>query len=593
MPLQQNAYNRPRLPADARPIFSEAKRTRICGALTLLYLFLCAPTLPLAAQSLQPSACTTASDKRPADVYLPIDNWVYPAMDRLHGLGYLDTAFLGLRPWTRRDIARMIEAAAKEPGIDGNEQALEILATLKREFPEFAGYDNQVSVACESAYLRVQEIAGLPLRDSFNLGQTFIDDYGRPYQQGFDTIDGASGSAQYGRFALFVRGEYQHAPSAAGYSRALVALIDQLDGVPGPGSPQPATVPAGPIPTANPFRIVEANLSYHLLGHVLSFGKSDHWFAPTVGGAFTYSNNAENIYAFQIDRTEPLHVPLLSRFTGPFRYDFFVGSLKGHTSPNAPWMHAEKINFKPTKDLELGFERSVIWGGAGHEPITIKTFLRSFFSFQNVSAAQKNSPQDPGARFGSFDFSWRLPWFSHWLTLYSDSLVHDDVSPIDAPRHAGVRPGIFLSKIPGLQRLDLRVEGVSTDPPVNRSIHGDYLYVEAVQVQGYTNKGFILGDAAGRQAKGGQAWFTYHLSPTDFVQASYRNLKVAQDFVPRGTTQNSFNLRAIKRLRDGLNLSANFQQEFWKAPIYQSGPRSDSSGMIQLEWRPTAPVNPR
>ena len=44
-----------------------------------------------------------------------------------------------------------------------------------------------------------------------------------------------------------------------------------------------------------------------------------------------YSNNAENIYAFHINRIEPLYIPLLSRLTGPFRYEFLVGALRGHT----------------------------------------------------------------------------------------------------------------------------------------------------------------------------------------------------------------------------------------------------------------------
>jgi hypothetical protein len=112
---------------------------------------------------------------------------------------------------------------------------------------------------------------------------------------------------------------------------------------------------------------------------------------PAQGGSFAYSNNAENIYAFQIDRIEPLHVPLLSAITGPFRYQFFVGSLKGHIAPRDPWIHVEKISFKPTANLEFGFERSVIWGGKGHAPITIHSFLKSFFSFQNVSAEEKIS----------------------------------------------------------------------------------------------------------------------------------------------------------------------------------------------------------
>jgi hypothetical protein len=43
------------------------------------------------------------------------------------------------------------------------------------------------------------------------------------------------------------------------------------------------------------------------------------------------SNNAQNLYAFEINRIEPLNVPLLSRLTGPFRYEFVVGALCGHT----------------------------------------------------------------------------------------------------------------------------------------------------------------------------------------------------------------------------------------------------------------------
>ena len=51
-----------------------------------------------------------------------------------------------------------------------------------------------------------------------------------------------------------------------------------------------------------------------------------------------------------------------------------------------------------------------------------------------------------------------------WLTLYSDSIVHDDVSPLAAPRRAAVNPGLYLSHMPRLPHVDLRAEAVSTDP---------------------------------------------------------------------------------------------------------------------------------
>jgi hypothetical protein len=560
---------------------------RICSWTAAFSIFTALLCVPPSARAVDLPACKAGPGATlPADVYLPLDSWVYPALDRLHGLGFLDTGFLGLRPWTRRSIQRMLDQTSQAEGIQKNPQAFEILASLQREVGAEDDSVPDLTYGCEGLYTRLQGIGGLTLRDSFHLGQTLVNDYGRPYQPGFNTVDGASGSAQFGRFSLYVRGEYQHAPDALGYSAALAQTLSNIDAIPLATNPVQATIPEGPIASANDFRILEANLSYRILNHEISFGKSDHWFAPTVGGAFTYSNNAENIYAFQIDRTEPLYIPLLSRLTGPFRYDFFVGSLKGHTDPNDPWMHVEKINFKPTPNVEFGFERSTIWGGKGHAPITIHSFLRSFFSFQNVDFAEKTSTRDPGARFGSFDFSWRLPWLNHWMTLYTDSLVHDDVSPVDAPRHAGVRPGLYLSRVPGIPRLDLRFEGVNTDPETSRSQGGGYLYLEYIQAQGYTNKGYIMGDAIGREGKGGQAWLTYHLSPREMVQTSFRHSKADKDFIPLGTTQNSFDVKVVKRLQDSLELSLDVQQEWWKAPVYQPGKQNDTVATFQLTIHP-------
>jgi hypothetical protein len=281
-----------------------------------------------------------------------------------------------------------------------------------------------------------------------------------------------------------------------------------------------------------------------------------------------------------------VRIPLLSRLTGPFRYDFTVGDLQGHTAVNSPWLHAEKVSFKPTRDLEFGFERTVIWGGKGHEPITLHTFLRSFFSFQNVDAHVKSTSLDPGARFGSFDFTYRLPFVRDWLTLYTDSLAHDDVNPISAPRRAGIRPGIYLSHFPAFSHLDMRVEAATTDPPTSRSHLGQFLEYEAVAQQGTTNKGFLFGDAVGREDKGGQAWLTYHLSPAEYVQFSYRGVKAAKDFIAGGTTQNEYKGEIVKRLGDDLEVKGWVQYEQWKAPLYSPGAHSDVGVAGQLTWYP-------
>ena len=93
----------------------------------------------------------------------------------------------------------------------------------------------------------------------------------------------------------------------------------------------------GPIDSTVHGRVLEAYVSAHVLNHEISFGKQDDWLGPGLGGGLAYSNNAENIYSFRINRVEPLHIPGLSYVTGPFRYEFLIGRLHGHTYiPNPP-----------------------------------------------------------------------------------------------------------------------------------------------------------------------------------------------------------------------------------------------------------------
>ena len=173
-----------------------------------------------------------------------------------------------------------------------------------------------------------------------------------------------------------------------------------------------------------------------------------------------------------------------------------------------------------------------------------------------------------------------------WLTLYSDSAVHDDVSPLSAPRHAAIRPGLSLAHFPRAPHLDLRVEAADTDPPTGRDQGGAYLFAEFIQRQGYTNKGLLLGDAIGRESKGGQAWLTYHLSPREQVQVSWRNAKAPLDFIPGGTTQNLFQASAVKRFHETFEAQGYIQYERWAAPVYKPGHNDDVTASFQLTWYP-------
>jgi hypothetical protein len=127
-----------------------------------------------------------------ASTYVPIESWVYPAIERLALAGYVQTEFAGLRPWTRMEVARLIgEAQDGQADLDSqegvDEQMNSLVKALAREFADElrqrAGECNR-QATIDSIYSRSSVIAGPPITDGYHFAQTLVNDYGRPYGQG-------------------------------------------------------------------------------------------------------------------------------------------------------------------------------------------------------------------------------------------------------------------------------------------------------------------------------------------------------------------------------------------------------------------------
>jgi membrane-associated phospholipid phosphatase len=519
-----------------------------------------------------------------ASVYVPLDSWIYPAMERLIASGYINSAFMGLRPWPRMSCAHMLIEmnAAVEYHTDIPSEIWKLKKALDAEFaPELAAWDGRPTEAMQldSVYTRVMDIAGTPVNDSYHFGQTLINDYGRPYWQGVNNITGFSASANDGRFAFYVDGEYQYAPTIPGYPLSVRQVIANVDENP----LQP------PLPvSANQFQLLDTYATLKYAGLDFSAGKQSMWWGPGESGALLMSDNAAPFWMLQINRTEPTEIPLLSKVLGPFEADNFFGSLYAHEFPVGPYIFGQKVSFKPTENLEFGFTRDDVFGGQGHVPITFGSFWNAFTSFNDVTAAVKFSRNDPGARHASFDFTYRLPFVRRWLTLYSDSLVHDDVSPVSAPRRSAVNPGIYLTHVPRLPKLDFRAEAVYTDPPTVASFGGHFIYWETVYHDLYLNDKSLMGSWIGREGKGYQAWSTYHLSPQSSIQLGVRNAKIADDFIPGGSTQWDWNLSAMLRVRKDFEIKSLLQYETWWVPVLAPTRQSDFTSSVQLTWWPTS-----
>lgn len=517
-----------------------------------------------------------------ASPYVPLDSWVYPALERLSALGYIQTAYLGMRPWTRMECARLLEDAEEQIGDEEGSGLQLFYNALIREFADEISRRNgarNLDVTLSSVYSRATEISGTPLRDGYHFAQTISNDYGRPYWQGFNAVSGITVHGVAGPFSFSFNGEYQHAPAMPSYPAPVLQAMATADGVPflTNGSTQ-----------IDKFALLDSSVSFTTHDLQFSFGKQSLWLGPTKSGPLLFSNNAAPLPMLRIDKVSPFRFPLLSHLLGPARGEFFLGQLSGQewvfASPNfygpnlrtQPFLHGTKISFKPTPNLEFGMGFTAQFGGPGL-PFTWENFLRTFYSHRATNAA------NPGKRISAFDFSYRIPGMRDWLTVYTDSLVIDEYSPLGSTRPS-INPGIYLSHVPKIPKLDFRAEGVSTDL-FTMNFGAGAVYFDGHFHSGYTNDGMLMGSWIGRMGRGEQGWLTYWFSPTDTVQAGYRHQDVDRD-VLEGGVLNNFSLRAQMTLRPGLIFTGYVQYENWRFHKLSPVPKTNVTSSIQLTWIP-------
>ena len=521
--------------------------------------------------------------------FVPIDSWVYPVFDRLAAMGYIDTATAGLRPWSRAECSRLVQEAglSLDTGGPGNGLTSTLYKQLAAEFPPEVKEGRRTSDSLiEEVYTRVGIVSGQPLADDYHFAKTITDDYGRPFGKGADAVIGASARSVVGPVAFYVRGEYQHAGTLPTQSPTLLQSIASADAV--PFFPQQRTG------TLDRFRALDAYVAFNYHNNLISFGKQTLWWGAGADAPFLFSNNAEPLPLLRISRATPFVLPSVFRLIGKIRLELLWGQLNGHQfigfadaagaretqgppiQPH-PFIQGEKISFKPTRNLEFGFGVTAILGGP-HAPLTLHSLLRSYSLSNGVPGSL-----DPGDRRSAFDFSYRLPGLRDWATLYADSFTEDEFSPIAYPRKSAVRAGLYLPRLPRLEQVDLRAEGIYTDLP---NLQGTGVaYYNTHYFSGWTNYGQIIGNTIGREGRGLNIWSTYHFSARNSLQLHYRNQHVNPAFLQGGYLRD-FDATGTLVRAGNLVFSGRLKYEHWNFPLLSAVPKTNVSAALQVSYSP-------
>ena len=557
---------------------------------SLVLLVTCTMIMP----SLKASDTSNPQDKHPArdsemaSTYVPLDSWVYSAFERLAAEGYVQTAFLSLRPWTRLDCARLIEEAedqiTDEPATS---DVPTLMRYLKSEFaPELkrrAGVPNR-EFRLESLDQRVTGIAGRPLTDGFHFAETLVNDEGRPFGQGTNLYSGTSFRATAGPFAAYLRTEIQRVPLAQAPDAIADQQIAAADFTP--------TGAAGPSSAFLRGTVLEANTSFTFSNNQFTVGRQSLWWGPAQSGATLFSNNTEPIDMIRYDRVRPFELPGFLRVLGPIRVQIMLGRLSGtqFVQPlnilygssgvalkDQPFIHGEKFSFKPTPNFEFSVSRSTIFGGTG-SPVNLHNFLVSVFSI-----GTENGDADPGDRRQAVDVSYRIPGLRQCLTGYFDGFADDQPFPLVYPTESVWLSGFFLRCVPHLPRLTIRAEGLLS-PHRDLAFPG-FFYFNVHYKSGYTNNRQLIGSWIGREGQGEQTWATWHFSPRSVLELSGRSQNVDREFLEGGSLRD---LRATAdiALHPEWQLRLEEQTEWWHFPLLSTIGQRNAEFTIQLSFNP-------
>lgn len=403
----------------------------------------------------------------PVSAPIPLDSWIYPALEKLDSLCWIDSALQGMKPFTRHEAARRVALARDTAEIyEVPAVAMELLRSLEHELHVELAELVVPSGSSARGFVR-------PLED---LRFSYV------YQDGGPSNYAGNNASQ---FALNYNNEgndYREYHNLQLYWTSkvrlqrnfLLAWRPRLEFQGG----------------ANPRLQTEYGAASLALGPVTaSLGRQSLWWGQGAHGSLNLTNNAEPLDMLRFNTPSPLRLPSILAALGPFRFDLFVSRLGKDRAVPEPFFSGLRLDFKPFTWLEIGATRTLMFGGQGTPDLDSGDFL-TILSGKNLSGRN-----DTSNSIAALDARLTLPML--WgMQLYGELGGEDEANRFFSKTAFLV--GLYLPQIEPSGRLDLRIEYADTTPPGGEPA---VWYRHSIYRSGYTYEKKILGHHAGGDAK--------------------------------------------------------------------------------------------
>lgn len=402
----------------------------------------------------------------PLAANLPLDSWVYPALDKFAGLGLVDSSLAGTRPYTRREAARLVRMARRRADrVAAPGAVYELLARLEREFKNQLA---DISGGVSSSYLQ-------PLR---NVELAYLSLHGQPSI--FPGTNARQFDLNYNNFGLdYADGQNAQLSfeSEARLAGLLLVHVRPVFAVQNPDRQAADTA----------FGLLEGKLALNLGQIELSLGRQALWWGPGRHGSLLLSNNAKPLDMLRLTNPEPVLLPWLFSALGPFRFDLFWSRLDSERTVPNPYLAGLRLDFKPFPWLELGASRTALFGGKGRPGVGFADFL-TILGGKNLSGAADTSDQ-----LAALDASLRLPFWG--AEVYGEWGGEDEAGRFIA--NDAYLAGLYLAKPEPSGRLSLRCEYADLS---RLDANSPPWYHHGIYRSGYTYQQKILGHHVGGAA---------------------------------------------------------------------------------------------
>jgi len=473
-----------------------------------------------------------------SSINVPLDSWVYPALEKLDGFGLLSSDLNGSRPFTRMEVARLVNEA-----LGAREQMSKplspfadyLLEKLKKEYKEELGAHGSDDGKPPSTFIK--PIDEVQMRYVYVDGEprAFINSNRGPrqYPRSSQAITATEGTplvynnegVLYGdgsNFTLQFSSSFGLTDYFSGYIEPIL-LVRQNEGrVPDFDNVDVSAL----VGHLGEFDRVDLGL---LRGYAkfspsnveLEVGRDSMWWGHGRHGELFLTNNATPLDLIKLSNPTPTLLPWIFSYLGPFKYTYFLSRLEDDREVASPWLTGLRLDFKPLPTLELGFTNVFVFNGKGQPQINASTYFGSLFLYGGQSNLLN--------QLAGIDLRLQLPFLRN-TEIYAE-YGGDDSGGTEFPEEwfgfgdIGYLVGIYVPRLTDDGKTDLRLEFANNAHRVDSTPGMWYAH----PIYPYTHDGLIMGHHMGPDAADFFARVTRYLKNDLVVGIDY-------DYMARGLT---------------------------------------------------------